>query len=526
MKTKWLIRTGRIVLFLLPLFNLEIPDAAALTKLSSASGNSFTKEINQEVIRNNQSVGSDIISLESNIARIEYFFDTDPGYGNGIPVQFASGNEITIDDAIPVNSLEEGIHIFYLRVCHDEGRWSQTLNKIFLKTQLQQDNPYNITRVEYFFDTDPGYGKGTASEFSSGSNIVLDKIWSLNSLSEGIHMLYIRLMDKYGQWSETYHRLLLKAQLQSDNPYNIVRVEYFFDTDPGYGNGKTAEFTLNNNIIFDNNWPDNSLSDGIHILYVRALDEFGQWSQTFHRLFLKTQMPSDVVNIEEVEYFFDNDPGQGKGTKIEITPGEQIAIEQILSIEDLEYGLHSLNVRAKFSDNQWGMIYHKPFIKYPSYEVVRVEYFFDTDPGLGNGTGIPIRPSETVIIDEELLISTLAPGTHMLNVRAMSETNSWSGIYTAGFSIFATGIEDSPAGTEYIKVYPNPSRGLVTLELNNLTGAVNLQVAALNGSVLLEKVLYTGASSTLDLSSYPDGMYLLKFRYDDKELTQSVILAK
>ena len=172
-----------------------------------------------------------------------------------------------------------------------------------------------------------------------------------------------------------------------------------------------------------------------------------------------------------------------------------------------------------------GLIYHRPIIKYPSYDVVRVEYFFDDDPGLGNGVEIPVTPSETVIIDEELLVSTLSSGTHTLNVRAMSEQNFWSDIYTATFSIFATGIDD-PSGKEYIKVYPNPTRGIVNLELNRIDGLLHVQVVALNGSVVLLKDISCSADATLDLRKHPNGMYVVIFSDKDQEMTQNIFLAK
>ena len=437
MKSKKLIITAGMVLFFL-----------LLPKFETLCAITFTG--NPEVIKGKDiNVSSEIQSETNNISKMEYFFDADPGYGNGIFLDFTPGNEIIIDEAIPLNSLEEGIHVFYIRVCDDEGHWSQTLNRIFLKTQLQTDNTYNITRVEYFFDTDPGIGNGT-----------------------------------------------------------------------------TADYTLNSNIIVDNNWSESSLNDGIHMLYVRAIDEFGQWSQTFHRLFLKTQLNSDIVNIDELEYFFDTDPGNGNGTKIEISSGEQITVEQILSIEDLSYGLHSVNIRGKFSNNSWGQIFHRSFIKYPSYDVVRVEYYFDTDPGIGNATALSISPNETIIIDDLLDIQTLALGNHTFNVRAMSENNRWSNLYTSTITILLTGNNNIPNEKAFVNVYPNPTQGLVNIETNNIDEPLEIQLVSPNGSVLLYRKHFVESTTKLDLSSFTNGMYILRFLYNDEVRTQNIILNK
>ncbi len=457
MMTKRFIRTGGILLFLLLLFNFISPMAATRTTYFEEAN--LKDYINREAItRNDKTMGSGMIGEFSdhfntetgNIVKIEYFFDTDPGYGNGIPLDFTPGSEIMIDEPIPVNSLEEGIHIFYIRVCDDEGNWSQTLNQIFLKTQLQSDSPYNITRVEYFFDTDPGFGNGSTAEFNSSSHIVVDNIWA-----------------------------------------------------------------------------EDFLDDGVHMLYVRAMDEFGQWSQTFQRLFLKTHLESDVLNVEEVEYFFDDDPGTGKGTKIEISPGERLTIDQVIPVEDLSDGLHRFNVRCRFSDNNWGQLYHRGFIKYSGYDIVKVEYYFDEDPGVGNATDLPVTPADMVIIDEVLPIQSLTSGSHTLNVRALSETDKWSDVFTATITVFGgVGIDDASVNRAFVSVYPNPTKGALTLEANSADTPLSFQLVSLSGAVLMNRKVLTESITTLDLSSYANGTYILRFWYKDEVRTQNIILSK
>ena len=218
MKTTGFIRIGGVLFFLLFLFNFVPLNAALRTAYTEEAG--LTGYENRGAITgNDHAIGFNIaqeLSAHFNkemgsILKIEYFFDTDPGYGKGIALDFTPGSEITIDEAIPVHALDEGIHFFYMRVCDESGRWSQTLNRIFLKTSLQTDNAYNITRAEYFFDTDSGTGNGLSADFTLNNEIALDNNWAVNTLSDGVHMLYVRAMDEFGQWSQTFHRLFLKS---------------------------------------------------------------------------------------------------------------------------------------------------------------------------------------------------------------------------------------------------------------------------------------------------------------------------
>ncbi|WP_167604763.1 T9SS type A sorting domain-containing protein [Maribellus sediminis] len=385
----------------------------------------------------------------------------------------------------------------------------------------------SILKIEYFFDTDPGYGKGIALDFTTGSEITIDEAIPVHALDEGIHIFYMRVCDEAGRWSQTLNRIFLKTSLQTDNSYNITRAEYFFDTDPGTGNGFSADFTLSNKIALDNNWAVNALSDGVHMLYVRAMDEFGQWSQTFHRLFLKTHLQSDVMNIEEIEYFFDTDPGNGNGTKMENPGGEQLTVEQIIPVEDLSDGLHSINIRCRFSNNNWGQLFHRSFIKYPAYDVVKVEYYFDNDPGRGNAIDIPVTASEMVIIDDVFSISSLTSGNHTISIRALSEKDKWSEVFTATLTVFGgVGIDEAGKDRAFVKVYPNPTNGFLIVEINNINQEFEVQLISTNGSVLLDRKITVNGNTTLDLSSFSNGIYILKFLNKKEVRTQNIILSQ
>ncbi|HVB03587.1 MAG TPA: T9SS type A sorting domain-containing protein [Chitinophagaceae bacterium] len=57
---------------------------------------------------------------------------------------------------------------------------------------------------------------------------------------------------------------------------NLIQLEYFFDTDPGFGNGKKVTLpanTVDSNFNFAANFP--LLSAGKHNIYIRAMDGWG-----------------------------------------------------------------------------------------------------------------------------------------------------------------------------------------------------------------------------------------------------------
>ena len=124
--------------------------------------------------------------------------------------------------------------------------------------------------------------------------------------------------------------------------------EYFFDTDPGYGNGfviKDVEKGTNRLVIDLGDLPT-----GAHVLYVRSRDEAKQWSVTICRPFYVCRS----AELAAIEYFFDDkDPGLGKAIPVELTKtgGDVITFE--VKLTGLLQGEHTLNVRTKGSDGLW-----------------------------------------------------------------------------------------------------------------------------------------------------------------------------
>lgn len=90
-------------------------------------------------------------------------------------------------------------------------------------------------RIEYFFDTDPGHGKATAVQsVKAGDNQLT---FSTAGLQEGAHVLYVRSQDNNGAWSATTARPLFVIKKR---PTGVRSLEYFLDTDPGYGKATRA----------------------------------------------------------------------------------------------------------------------------------------------------------------------------------------------------------------------------------------------------------------------------------------------
>ncbi len=78
---------------------------------------------------------------------------------------------------------------------------------------------------------------------------------------------------------------------------------------------------------------------------------------------------------------------------------------------------------------------------------------------------------------------------------------------------------------DMIRVYPNPSRGLITLRINQYSGSLNLQVVDINGRVVFNAANTDfNVEKTLDLSHLQSGMYVLKVSGDSLNYTHKILI--
>ena len=224
--------------------------------------------------------------------------------------------------------------------------------------------------------------------------------------------------------------LLWECPLQAQS-LDLVAGEYFIDHDPGYGQG--TPISISEGTTAEVIWTisQDRLSAGFHILFVRFKDAEDNWglsqSKPFYVGVTADHVGPPSFPLTQLEYFWDTDPGFGNGTSISVS-GDSLERTEILGISDLSPGYHTLHIRAKNEENIWGMAKSKPFYIGPTIEsapIVQLEYFFNTDPGFGNGEEISISPADSVDLTKTLPTLGLGGGEHLLTVRAKNATGMW-----------------------------------------------------------------------------------------------------
>ena len=409
-----------------------------------------------------------------NVSRVEYFTDTDPGFGNATAVPVTAGLDITANFQVSTNAFADGFHNLYVRSFVNpfitivdgspvpKGGWSLTQVRTFYKENISSTSNIlpNVTGGEYFIDTDPGFGAATNIPLTAGSDISnLNFTFDVTSLGTGFHNLYVRFRDVNGRWSHCSVRNFYKEAITSGNNQlpNINKGEYFIDNDPGFGNASNIALTpsadINNlNFTFD----ITSLTAGFHNLYVRFRDANGRWSHPSVRTFYKESLTASggaLPNIIGGEYYVDTDPGFGAGINIPIVPAtDQGNINFTANLTSLQAGFHNLYVRFRDANGRWSHTNVRSFYKEiisataPLQNIVRLEYFVDTDPGFGSGTPVSVTPSTDISnFTFPIDMSNVSIGNHKIYVRALDAGGRWSLVSNGNF------VVESPAAI-YITV--------------------------------------------------------------------------
>lgn len=272
----------------------------------------------------------------------------------------------------------------------------------------------------------------------------------------------------------------------------VITTEYFFDEDPGFGKGYKAGVTTNGTIKFKAKV--RNLNNGFHTLYVRGKNYDG-WS---HCVAIPVTMFEKSSEIVGSEYFFDEDPGEGKGKFVETAADATAAIViNETDLSKLKPGFHELYSRALSNTNTWTAPFSTPYIYFPVVSPIkRAEFYIDKDPGEGNG-----KPASSfgTSVAFQINSSLLREGNHTLYIRTQDQMGNWNVDYGIPFSYsYATG---QAHWRNNVSISPNPAMFNFDVNIDDKTGSrANISITTRSGKVVVEEVQQSTQSGKININ--------------------------
>lgn len=155
-----------------------------------------------------------LCSAQLYVSQAEYFWDTDPGTGNGTPVLATDGNLNSAFEYLTKTGIAtpgNGLHKLCLRVKDNTGVWGPVFTNIINVQQNNTSTIMAVSQAEYFWDTDPGTGNGTqvlATDGNFDSTYEQLTKTGINLPSAGLHVFNIRVKDNSGVWGPVFKNVI------------------------------------------------------------------------------------------------------------------------------------------------------------------------------------------------------------------------------------------------------------------------------------------------------------------------------
>ncbi len=228
------------------------------------------------------------------------------------------------------------------------------------------------------------------------------------------------------------------------------------------------------------------------------------------------------------EYFIDTDPGFGNATGFAIKiPDLDLTQEFKISYASFPSpGYHSLFMRTQDSNGNWSLT-SKSFVEADdnnTYEVVKVEYFFDADHDFGNNSIVLLDASVENTWDFNIPFDQLPAelnANDTLFVRVQDNMNRWSQttyIDSLNFVMVGINILEEVTG---VSIYPNPFSDEIHVLLKT-DGILRMVLYNDRGQLILDRKFEN--SDVINTQSLAVGVYLIAIYADNEKVFATKII--
>ncbi len=411
------------------------------------------------------------------------------------------GDGSTANDPSPAHTyLQPGTYTVSLTATSSSEN-IKTIKTGFI-TVVDYNASASLVAVEYYFDSDPGVGKGTLLSSASQPYLVATNNIDISGLTTGLHTIYFRAKDNMGVWGAPQLRPFLVTDDDTGSPvHELASAEYFLDN--ADNRILSHSVTRNSDIQFTRKIDISQTSEGLHTLMIMVRDRSGLRSNILSRPFYVSCTAALSPEIAEYEYSIDQ-AENWTSYRLSI-PSLDNSGSMNIGLSQVPEGLHTFNIRAASKGGYAGAFVSRSFYANNSAtveDVKAIEYAFDNAAEFTQirnfNSGSDVNYSTILPLD------ALTTGLHTLNIRAVSSGGKYSSVYSRP-SYISTGPERTELN-EIQFAFDNSS------DFKTLISGINDTVVDVTGKI-----------GTGDLS---DGLHTLFIKVTNSSYLNGNILSK
>ena len=236
-------------------------------------------------------------TLIPKIVGYEYWFNND--FANKTSVSVASTPQLMVNQTISTPGIENGVNIINFRSFDNSGRYSSVVSHLFYKTNLSENNGTpNIVAYEYWLNND--YSNAVLVNTPVQQQLNINELISMSSLSNGIHNFNIRFKDNNGSWSSVASNLFYKIEEQIVLQNVMTEYRYWFNND--FANATNFSLSSNQQINLIDNLDLKQVPKGIYEVNFQFKDTLGRWSVVLTDTIEKIALPIADFSYSAMQY--------------------------------------------------------------------------------------------------------------------------------------------------------------------------------------------------------------------------------
>lgn len=278
----------------------------------------------------------------------QYWFDNNIAGGVLQPVTATASFTLTV--GLAAAALDNGLHLFHIRVRDINNQWSSTTTQFMYKKGAGAVQGLNqVNAYQYWFNSQVSQAQTVA--LSPAEQLQLSAAISTRTIAKGLQIMHIRFRDITNQWSGVSSQFIYVNDSAVVAGNGISKMQYWFDT--VFTHAKVKIIPLQPVVEFNELLSANELSNGLHTIHFRFKDTIGQWSSTQSQLFYKSDSSSLSGNRITGYRYWLNDYDSTKIIVHNTTPESILLLNTAIDLGCLPEGYHKLHLQFKDEKGMW-----------------------------------------------------------------------------------------------------------------------------------------------------------------------------